>query len=157
MINNVRIICSDEVVSAEQCYNSIFLAGPTTRNSKEWTYWRQEVIQFFKNDNVTLLIPEPRDPSKGWPKFIEQFNWELDCLTMAKKIMFWVPRELKKHPALTTNVEFGFWINDKRTVYGRPNDAEKIRYLDALWEHCDRWPKPFSDLNKMCTFIKNTL
>lgn len=47
--------------------------------------------------------------------------------------MFWVPR---KYPALkgaTTNVEFGMWVRDRKTIYGRPDDADQIRYLDHLY------------------------
>ena len=37
-------------------------------------------------------------------------------------------------PAFTTNVEFGRYIGSGRVVYGRPDNAEKCRYLDWLYQ-----------------------
>jgi hypothetical protein len=51
-------------------------------------------------------------------------------------ILFWIPRELDKMPAFTTNVEFGYWLakTPSRIIYGRPDNARKIKYLDWLYK-----------------------
>lgn len=42
-------------------------------------------------------------------------------------------------PGFTTNVEFGYWVKSKsklkpgKVLYGRPDTAEKIKYLDWLY------------------------
>lgn len=94
--------------------NSVFLAGPTPR-SPEVKSWRPEAINIFRQLNFsgTLLIPEDLDGSvKG--NYDDQIEWEEEGLTRASAIMFWLPRNLKTLPGLTTNVEFGVWMNSGR-------------------------------------------
>ena len=50
-------------------------------------------------------------------------------LNQISLIIFWVPRELEKMPAFTTNIEFGQWMNSGKVVLGYPEDAEKMRYM----------------------------
>ena len=59
--------------------------------------------------------------------------WEREALINATVILFWVPRKLPDMSAFTTNVEFGYWLHSGKVVYGRPNDASKIKYLDWLY------------------------
>jgi hypothetical protein len=35
-------------------------------------------------------------------------------------------------PAMTTNVEFGMYAASGKVVLGRPPEAQKMKYLDAL-------------------------
>lgn len=51
-------------------------------------------------------------------------------------------------PAFTTNVEFGYWLHTGKVVYGRPDGAEKIKYLDWLYE-LDYSNKPMNNLQKL--------
>ena len=37
-------------------------------------------------------------------------------------------------PAFTTNVEFGYWLHTGKVLYGRPDSAKKIKYLDWLYK-----------------------
>ena len=37
-------------------------------------------------------------------------------------------------PGFTTNVEFGYWLSSKKVLYGRPDSACKVKYLDWLYE-----------------------
>ena len=37
-------------------------------------------------------------------------------------------------PAFTTNVEFGYWLHSGKVLYGRPDNARKIKYLDWLYK-----------------------
>ena len=62
--------------------------------------------------------------------------------------MFWVPRVLPDMPAFTTNVEFGYWLHSGKVIYGRPDDATKIKYLDWLYKE-DYNKTPINDLDKL--------
>ena len=71
---------------------------------------------------------------QGREDYTDQAAWEREALSEASTIVFWVPRELETMPAFTTNVEFGYWINRNKIVYGRPDEARKIKYLDWLYD-----------------------
>jgi nucleoside 2-deoxyribosyltransferase len=127
----MKIYYSDQKLPTEVT-KTIFLAGPTPRDSDTKT-WRTEAIEILKklNFNGEVFIPEP-STGKFLHEYTDQIEWELTAMKMADSIIFWVPRELKKMPALTTNVEFGYWINSGKVVFGFPENAEKIRYLEYL-------------------------
>ena len=74
--------------------------------------------------------------------------WEREALTEATIIVFWIPRHLPDMPAFTTNVEFGYWLHSRKILYDRPNDAEKIKYLDWLYE-LDYGIKPQDNLKAL--------
>ena len=117
---------------------SIFLAGPTVRgNQPHLTSWRFEAIEIFKklNFNGSLIVPEftsktESDKGKKWIPL-----WEFNGLKSCNIILFWIPRT-KELIGLTTNWELGYWIgrNNKKVIYGRPDDAYRINYLDTMWE-----------------------
>jgi len=115
---------------------SIFLAGPTPR-SKEVASWRPMAIDMLQKEGFdgTVFVPERTDWST-MVNYDDQVGWEWAGLESATVIAFWVPRELKTMPAYTTNVEFGLFVKSTQTVYGRPPDAPKTRYLDQLYR---RW------------------
>jgi len=47
--------------------------------------------------------------------------------------MFWIPRT-RELIGLTTNFELGYWLRERdRLIYGRPDDAYRVDYLDVLW------------------------
>ncbi len=114
-------------------YNSVMAAGPTPRTS-EVKSWRPEFIKALEDLNFdgTVLIPEAADGI--WKdNYIDQVVWELEAIEKAELVSFWVPRELPDMPAFTTNVEFGYCLGkEKYTIYGRPETAIKISYLDFL-------------------------
>ena len=87
-----------------------------------------------KNYDGVVYIPEDEFVRKN--DFIDQVEWERKGLENATVIVFWVPRELEKMPAFTTNVEFGYWLakTPNRIIYGRPDNAKKIKYLDWLYK-----------------------
>lgn len=74
--------------------------------------------------------------------------WEREALTEATIIMFWIPRSLPDMPAFTTNVEFGYWLHSGKVIYGRPDDASKIKYLDWLYKE-DYKKNPINDLDEL--------
>lgn len=51
-------------------------------------------------------------------------------------------------PAFTTNVEFGYWIHTGKVLYGRPDKAKKIKYLDWLYK-TDTNNEPYSSLEEL--------
>ena len=110
---------------------SLFLAGPSPRD-KEHPNWRPEALKILAKlgyDGV-VFVPLPRDG--GWPEdYNDQVGWEQAYLNMADLIVFWVPRDLDKLPASTTNVEFGEWVQSGKALLGYPEDAPKMRYLAA--------------------------
>lgn len=112
----------------ESFNKAIFLAGPTPR-SKRTASWRPEALRLLEElgyDGV-VFVPDPIDGE--WKHdYIDQVEWEEQCLHMADCILFWVPRELKKMPAFTTNTEWGVWQNSGKVVFGAPPNAVKVRY-----------------------------
>ncbi len=119
--------------------NSIFLAGPTKRNSDVSVSWRMDAIRILKkyNFNGTIYIQE-YSPGNSFDKgkLSDQIQWEWQCLSAAGVIMFWIPRSIPDMLGLTTNVEFGRYITLKpdSVVLGFPNDAQKMSYLEELYQ-----------------------
>lgn len=115
----------------------VFLAGPTVRgNQTHLISWRREAEEEFKKINFkgTLIVPEftentTSDKGKKWIPL-----WEFNGLMRSNKIIFWIPRT-KELIGLTTNFEFGYWMAKYRNkiLYGRPDDAYRIDYLDLMW------------------------
>lgn len=135
----------EEIIKNEK---SIFLAGPTPR-THETLSWRPRAIEILRDLGYDGAIYSPESingpincNNDEFPKIVE---WELKHLKNATVIVFWIPRELKFMPAFTTNVEFGFHLN-YNTVYGRPDNSVKNRYLDYLYTR-ETGKTPFKTLN----------
>ena len=127
---------------------SIFLVGPTPR-SPETPSWRPQMLQELEAagyDGV-VFVPEPRDGS--WNKnYFHQIEWEIQCLEMSDLILAWVPRDLSTMPAFTTNVEFGRYVSSQKLIYGRPDTAAKIGYLDWTYKEQTKL-EPYNTLQDM--------
>ncbi len=137
----MRVIYSDE--DAPRCSfdgGSIFLAGPTPRDA-ETPSWRPEALKILEGLSFegVVYVPERKIRTKDYD-YDKQVQWEWDCLHHADVIVFWVPREISKMPAFTTNVEFGFYLAESQSppsahiVYGRPDWAVKTGYLDWMYK-----------------------
>ena len=137
---------SDQEVIKNQ--KSIFLAGPTPRgeNVESWRTKACNIIEQLGFDGI-VYVPEY---STWKPKtdYVDQAQWERDALSNASVIAFWIPRELPDMPAFTTNVEFGYWIHTGKILYGRPDEAKKIKYLDWLYK-TDTNNEPYSNLEEL--------
>ena len=97
-----------------------------------------EALQAVGYDGV-VYVPETEDDS--WKhSYVDQIEWEQKYLEQCDVIIAWVPRDLETMPAFTTNVEFGEFLNSGKIAYGRPVDAPKTRYLDALYLKRGRAP-----------------
>lgn len=131
---NVRY--SDEE-PLKQLENAIFLAGPTPRSSEVHS-WRPEALRILRDElqyKGIVCVPERRDWAVKFA-YEDQVEWEYASLSHSTAIAIWVPRCMQTMPALTTNVEFGYWLakSPHRVVYGRPDGAPNTRYLDWLYE-----------------------
>jgi hydrolase, NUDIX family len=131
----MKVIYSDQKIVVPAGQKSIFLAGPTPRD-QQTPSWRIEALTILDGlgFNDIVFVPES---SNGQPKedYINQTEWEYAALHIATTIAFWIPRSLPDMPGFTTNVEFGYWVKSKsgKVLYGRPDTAEKIKYLDWLY------------------------
>lgn len=132
--------------------NSIFLAGPTLRNSLFADSWRKEACEILEElkFNGTVYIPEFSNGNNPFD-FINQASWERQGLQTAGVIIFYIPRKLPELPGFTTNVEFGMWLARKpeQTLLCCPEGSEKNRYL--IWLYNEEKPdsKVFTDLHSV--------
>src|SRR5262249_52613390 len=78
-----------------------------------------------------VFVPEPASGARA-PEYDDQVEWERQGLSLADRILFWVPRDLETMPAFTTNVEFGRWCTSGKIVRGPPPGAPKNKYLAWL-------------------------
>jgi nucleoside 2-deoxyribosyltransferase len=123
------------IYSDMQHIPSVFLAGPTPRNDKTQS-WRPEAIRLFKHYKFpgNLMVPERTDWNTKFD-YMDQVNWEWEGMERADIVMFWVPSDPDEMLALTTRVEFGYCLGQKkRVLYGRPDGSFKTDYLDALYK-----------------------
>lgn len=144
----MKIVYSDQQ-PPESFTKSIFLAGPTPR-SADVVSWRPHALAILEQLEFEGVVFVP-EHSRGVPMgdYNAQVEWEKMCLTMADVILFWVPRELNRMPAFTTNVEFGTWIDSRKVFFGAPNGAPKNTYLK--WLYKDRgYGEPYTGLETMC-------
>lgn len=127
-----NIIFSDYEPQKSYDKKTIFLAGPSPRTQKIRD-WRDDAFKVFEKAGFdgTLFVPRPE--GGNMESYDGQVEWELYHLEKADVIMFWVPRKFPELKGLTTNVEFGLFMK-KEIVYGRPYDAESVKYLDYIYE-----------------------
>lgn len=134
----------------EKFTRSIFLAGPSPRQSG-LTSWRKDAIALLEEqgfDGVVFSPEHEREKAPGeFHGYDTQVGWEKEHLNMADVVLFYVPRDLKTFPAFTTNIEFGKYVGRRDTVYGRPDDAPKNKYLDGLYTDTTG-QTPFSTLEE---------
>ena len=111
---------------------SIMLCGPTPRDL-EVPSWRPEALKLLEKLGYDghVFVPEPRD-GKFTGDYVDQVEWETQALNQADVIVFWVPRDLKSMPALTTNIEWGLWADTGKCVLGTPAGADHVRYLQWM-------------------------
>jgi hypothetical protein len=117
-----------------------FPVGPTPR-SDDVVSWRPSAIEILRRLEYdgTVLIPERQDfsPSqKAQFNYVDQVEWEFSGLRHCTRIAAWIPRCMQTMPALTSNVEFGYWLaaSPERLIYGRPDGAPHTGYLDWMYE-----------------------
>lgn len=126
---------SDQGLTDKLDKPSIFLAGPSPRGRGEGfpADWRDEAFKIFEQRRFDGYLFVPRPTAGNSTNYDGQIEWELHHLDTADIIMFWVPRKLPGMEGLTTNCEFGLFIKKGNVVYGRPDWADRTRYLDNLY------------------------
>lgn len=147
----MKIIYSLEPVRYDANKDLLFLVGPTPR-SKDVPSWRPEAIDILTRQGYdgTVFVPESKDGKIAWTLH-EQIEWEWEALAscvLEGSIAAWVPRELDKMPAFTTNVEFGRYVHKDYFFYGRPPGAPNTGYLDYMYE-CITGRKPCDTLEEL--------
>jgi hypothetical protein len=109
---------------------SIFLAGPSPRKNSHHN-WRPEALAILERLGFDGVVFIPLPENNQWSQsYDDQVDWETRYLNMADVIAFWVPRDQHDLPAFTTNVEFGMWLESRKSVLGYPPTAVKMKYLD---------------------------
>jgi hypothetical protein len=116
---------------------TIFLAGPTVRgNQAHLISWRFEAVALFRHAGFggNLIVPEFSTKTESDKYRYDVPQWEFAGLQRSHVIMFWIPRT-RELIGLTTNHEHGYWMARERNkvVYGRPDDAYRMSYLDIMW------------------------
>ena len=130
--DELKIIYSDSESKPVTSPMSLFLAGPTPRDA-DTESWRPQAIEYLRKINFKGYVYVP-EKENGWDKtfeYKEQIEWEESALIKSGVILFWIPRELEKMPAFTTNIEWGVWSDRKprKLVLGAPEDAPKMDYM----------------------------
>jgi hypothetical protein len=131
----LRTVHSDEGLSIKIDRDpAIFLAGPSPRGRGDGfpSDWRDEAFAILKDRNFTGRVFVPRPSTGNSTTYDGQIEWELHHLGLADVIMFWVPRKAPDMMGITTNAEYGLYVKSDKVVYGRPDDALQIRYLDFI-------------------------
>jgi hypothetical protein len=134
-MNEIRY--ETKVLDVNWSLPTVFLAGPTIRgNQPHLISWRFEAVRLFKEKKFegNLIIPEFTNKTESDQHRYDLPLWEYAGLTRCNVIMFWIPRT-RESIGLTTNHEHGYWMgrNRGKMVYGRPNDAYRMSYLDVMW------------------------
>lgn len=116
---------------------TVFLAGPTVRgNQPHLTSWREPAVNLFTENGFggNLIVPEFPDSKESDQFRYDIPQWEYYGLVNCHVIMFWVSRT-RELIGLTTNHEIGYWMarDRNKVVYGRPNDAYRVSYIDIMW------------------------
>lgn len=126
---------SDEKPNLSKEKKSIFLAGPTLRNSEFDLSWRKTACIILEKLNFDGIVYVPEFKTKNPMEFLAQAGWERECLFNADKIVFYIPRKLPELPGFTTNVEYGMWLTRKpnSVLLCCPSNSEKNRYLEWLY------------------------
>lgn len=127
---------SDEEVYIDKELPSIFLAGPTLRNSSYELSWRNEACNILVGMKFKGIVYIP-EFSKGENPFdfMKQAEWERMGLMNADIIVFYVPRKFPELPGFTTNVEFGMYLARRpdSVLFCSPEGAVKNQYLEWLY------------------------
>jgi len=138
MNRKARTFFSDEPILHVPS-KTIFLAGPTSRDNDYDKSWRKEMVELINAAGFdgTICIPEFRDKRpftvNDWGT---QVKWEWTLLDAASCILFWVPRSMPETPGLTTNLEFGTYLQKKpcQVILSYPEEAAAMEWMTLKYK-----------------------
>lgn len=137
-----------QFIKPKETTNAIFLAGPCPRKKTE-NDWRDNAINILNDLKFKGVVFNPTNrnyPEHDKDALEKQTKWETEQINKSSALVFWVPRS-EKHPAFTTNIELGEWMNRKGVYIGWPTNAMKMQYID---ERLKRYGiKPYHNLEEM--------
>ena len=149
---------SDEPIKIS--HNSIFLAGPTLRDSEFAMSWRKNACDYLEEHNFSGVVYVPEFKNSNTPiDLMNQVEWERTGLINAGIIVFYIPRKLPLMPGFTTNVEFGMYLSKRpdETILCSPYDAEKNNYLEWLYEREKPGAKIYRTLEEVLSDAMNMI
>lgn len=132
---------------------SIFLAGPTRRNSPFELSWRKNACEILEKLNYDGIVYVPEFKNGNNPmEFLNQTDWEREALFSSDIIIFYIPRKLPDMPGFTTNVEFGYFLALKKdsVMLCCPEGSEKNRYLEWLFHKDKPNDTIYRNLTEIC-------
>lgn len=147
-----------QVSLADKLNNSIFLAGPCPRKDYQ-DDWRFEAFKILEDLGFNGNVITPTNPNYNKleaDKALDiQTQWEYEAMHNATAVVFWIPRS-EKHPARTTNIEFGEFHTHTNVFVGWPDYAIHNEYLDVRLKmaHRPRWDN-LKDLLKITVNFVN--
>ena len=138
MSKKVNTLFSDDPI-LQLPTKTIFLAGPTSRENDFSKSWRKDILHVFEQIGFdgTICIPEFRHQrlfeDTDWES---QVKWEWQLLDAASCILFWVPRSMPDMPGLTTNLEFGTYLQKKpcQVLLAYPEGAEAMQWMTLRYK-----------------------
>lgn len=123
---------------------SIFLAGPIDNTSKGNLIprdWRKDVIELLEQKGYDGVVFIPISKA-FWEETYAPIDfvyseavveWECMMMDRADILLFWVNRDKEADRyGLTTNVEFGRYLNTGRIVYGHTKESFSVFNLDTI-------------------------
>lgn len=136
-----RVQCYDDAElppkESLQNFESVFLAGPTSRHQLIEYNWRCEAVSHLRQSGFRgfIFVPEPRGGEREGD-FTERgviHQWEASRLLSSSQVLFWIPRDKNELLGLNTNLELGIFIGrvlfsklPTNVFIGWPNNAERM-------------------------------
>ena len=162
MWDDEKVLCYQDAEGSTWNQDSIFLAGPSSREDVLEFKWRSLAVHYLREAGFIgiIFIPEPRE--NDWA-FKENFPepivaWEARYILQSDLVLFWIPRHQTQLPGRVTNTELGFMAgracaNPERFkysfVWGHPRDAWKVK-SEHHWVSEIAGIEPLHDLNELC-------
>lgn len=135
----MKLVFADTPLPTEVT-KTIFLAGPNPRykdGDPVLRTWRHDVLEVLEKKGYDghVFIPTPIGSFYG--KVVEnavsdydhQVEWEDAAMMRADVILMWVDRTATLR-GMTTNIEFGRYLDSGRLIFGYPETADGCKYME---------------------------
>jgi hypothetical protein len=127
LYNDTKLPSHEELQKSD----SVFLAGPTSRNQILEYNWRCDAVALLRACGFYgwIFCPEPRGQEAAGD-FTERsyiHEWESSRLMNAAHVAFWIPRKAEELLGLNTNLELGIFLGmlivrneSRKTPFDKP-------------------------------------